>query len=109
MVKYILTLLVFIGLLSCSVQKKVERNFEGKGREMVIKYFGEPQKIIPLEDGQQQFVYVKETFIRETEIGTGSFTLDKRMSPSFIKEETYKFTIDKQGIVTETFYEKKQK
>ena len=109
MVKYFISLLVLIGLLSCSVQKKIERSFEGKGREMLIKEFGEPQKIVPLDDGQQMFIYVKETYVKETEIGTGGFTLDKRISPSFTKEETYKFTIDKQGFVTKASYEKREK
>ena len=109
MVKKIISLLILIGLLSCSVQKKIERSFEGKGRETLIKEFGEPQKIVPLEDGNQLFIYIKETFVRETEIGTGSFTLDKRISPSFIKEETYRFTIDKEGLITKVSYEKREK
>ena len=109
MVKYFISLLVLTSLLSCSVQKKIERSFEGKGREALIKEFGEPQKIVPLEDGKQLFIYVKETYVRETEISTGSFTLDKRMSPSFVKEETYKFTIDEQGFVTKASYEKREK
>ncbi|MFA9388987.1 MAG: hypothetical protein ACERKD_04240 [Prolixibacteraceae bacterium] len=87
----------------------MERSFEGEGREMVIQAFGEPMKIVNMDNGNQLFIYVKETFIHETEIGTGSFTLDKRMSPSFIKEETYRFLIDKQGVVTQVNYEKKQK
>lgn len=109
MVKYLLSLLVLTGLLSCSVQKKIERSFEGEGRELLMKEFGEPQQIIPMKNGEQVFVYVKETFVRETEIGTGAFTLDQRVSPSFVKEETYRFTIDKQGIVTKVSYEKRMK
>lgn len=109
MTKYFLVLVLFTLFSSCSVQQKIERKYEGEGRESVLKTFGEPQKIIILEGGKQIFVYVKETFVRETEIGTGDFTLDKRVSPSFTKEETYRFLIDQQGIVQNVQYEKKTK
>jgi outer membrane protein assembly factor BamE (lipoprotein component of BamABCDE complex) len=109
MVKYFLSLVMILLFSSCSIQQKVERQFEGEGREEVLKAFGEPQKVVNLDGGKQQFVYVKETFIRETEISTGDFTLDKRVSPSFVKEETYRFVIDQLGIVRDVFYEKKTK
>ena len=109
MVKYFLSLVMILLYSSCSIQQKVERQFEGEGREEVLKAFGEPQKIMNLEGGKQLFVYVKETFVRETEISTGDFTLDKRVSPSFVKEETFRFVIDQQGIVTDALYEKRTK
>ena len=102
-------IMVVMVIGSCSIQQKIDRKYEGKGRELVLQEYGEPQKIIELENGNQLFIYIKETFIRETEIGTGYFTLDKRVSPSFIKEETYRFLIDKQGIVSDAVYEKRTK
>ncbi|MBN2806721.1 MAG: hypothetical protein JXR22_08680 [Prolixibacteraceae bacterium] len=104
-----MSLLVILLFSFCSIQQKVERQFEGEGREAVLKAFGEPQKIVDLEGGKQLFVYVKETHVRATEISTGDFTLDKRVSPSFVKEETYRFVIDQQGIVTDAQYEKRTK
>lgn len=109
MIKYILFFILITGLLACSVERKLARNFEGEGREKLFQEFGEPFKIVNLENGNQRFIYIKESFIKETEIGTGRFTMDTRMSPSFIKEETYKFDIDKNGFILETYYEKKKK
>jgi hypothetical protein len=98
-----------IALASCSVQKKIEHKYNGNGRDLLLSDFGEPRKIIDLEDGNQLFLYVKETFVREAEIGTGRFTLDKRVSPSFIKEEIYRFVVDSDGIILLSEYEKRQK
>jgi len=109
MVKIVLNILVVILLVGCSVHNKISRKYERNGREVVLSEFGEPHKIIEMKDGNQLFIYVKESFIRETEIGTGGFTMDKRISPAFIKEETYRFLIDANGVVSKATYEKKIK
>ena len=109
MVKNILILLIIIAFAGCSMSKKIERKFDGEGRDLLISEFGEPQSIVELKDGSQLFIYVKETYIRETEIGTGQFTLDKRISPGFVKQETFKFIIDSNGVINSSSYEKSQK
>ena len=96
-------------LFSCSIQNKLTRKYEGEGREVLLADFGEPQKIVDLKNGKQRFIYTKETYVKETEIGTGRGTLDPKVSPAYIKEETYRFDIDQQGIVVDTSYEKRLK
>ncbi len=94
-------------LSACSVNRKISRQYEGQGRETLLSEFGEPSRVLELENGNVMFIYIKETVIKETEIGTGSFTLDPRVSPSFIKEEIYRFEIDEQGVIVDTQYEKR--
>ena len=96
-------------LLSCSVQKKLTRKYEGEGRELLLSNFGEPSKIVDLGNGFQRFIYVKEKYIHETEFSTGRTTLDPRISPGYIKEETYRFDVNLQGIVVSSSYEKRLK
>jgi len=109
MVKQIFFLLLLLVLMACSVQKKLEQKYLGFGREHVIADFGEPQKVVDLGNGIERFIYVKESYVRETEIGTGRGTLDPRISPSFIKEETWRFDIDSQGRIVSSTYEKRHK
>lgn len=101
-----LLLLVFI---SCNVQQQLERKYLGEGRELVIADFGEPQKVVDLGKDAERFIYMKESYVRETEIGTGKGTLDPRISPSFIKEEIWRFDIDSNGRVIGSTYEKRHK
>jgi len=109
MVKQIFFLLLLLVLMACSVQKKLEQKYLGFGREHVIADFGEPLKVVDLGKGIERFIYVKESYVRETEIGTGRGTLDPRISPSFIKEETWRFDIDSNGIIIGNTYEKRHK
>ncbi|HKM92220.1 MAG TPA: hypothetical protein VJY41_01075 [Prolixibacteraceae bacterium] len=101
--------LLIVLLMSCNVEKQIERKYEGEGREMVLHDFGEPQKVVDMGNGIERFIYIKETYIRETEIGIGKGTLDPRISPAFIKEETWRFDIDAKGQVVGSNYEKRQK
>lgn len=109
MVKYFLLFFVILVFCSCNVDQKISRRFDGEGRELLLREFGEPTKIIKLDNGNERFIYIKETYIRETEIGTGGFTMDPRISASFIKEETYRFEINQNGTIVDSSYEKKQK
>ena len=103
-VLYFVLLIVFMA--SCSVQSKLSRSFKGEGREKLIMEFGSPDSIIKRDDESEIYVYVTETRIRATEINTGSFTLDKRMSPSMIKVERKLFYISEDGIILACQYEK---
>lgn len=111
MIKKIAFSLLFLAVLAgCSVANKVERRYEGQGRDILFHEFGEPHKIIELKDGNQLFIYMKETYVRETTFDAGrSATLDPRVSPGFIKEETYRFTINEDGIITDANYERVNK
>ena len=108
-IRYLAFVLALLVLAACSVEKRVARKYQGEGREVLFLDFGEPHKVVDLGDGVQRFIYVKEKFVRETEIGTGRPTLDPRVSPSFIKEETWRFDINAMGEIIQTSYEKKQK
>lgn len=109
MIKKVFIVLVAFALASCSVQRKLDRNLTGMGREVLLSQLGEPMRIVDLEEGSQMFIYVKETYVRATEIGQGKASLDPRISPGFVKEETFKFLIDADGIIQKSFYEKEQK
>jgi hypothetical protein len=109
MIKQLIFLVLVSILMACSVQKKLDRKYLGAGREQLIADFGEPLKVVDLGKGIERFIYVKESYVRETEIGTGRGTLDPRISPSFIKEETWRFDIDSNGIIIGNTYEKRHK
>jgi hypothetical protein len=113
MSKRIIFLLILVCAMlffaACGPARKISKQYEGNGRDMLFADFGEPQRVLELENGNEMFIYIKETAVRETEIGTGSFTLDPRVSPSFIKEEIFRFEIDKDGVVVDTQYEKRQR
>jgi len=106
LMKNVFLIAVIVLFSSCSISKKMERHYEGSTRDLLLKEMGEPNKIVKLQDGNEQFIYEKEKFIRETPISTGSFTLDQRISPSFTKVEVFKFIIDPNGVIRSTAYEK---
>jgi hypothetical protein len=95
-----------LALLSCSPQAKLSKKYDGQGREKLLQTMGEPQQVVKMKNGNQLFVYRKETAVRETEIGTGDFTLDPRISPGFLKIEEYRFEVDSTGIIKNSTYEK---
>ncbi|MDA3881007.1 MAG: hypothetical protein PF436_11520 [Prolixibacteraceae bacterium] len=99
-------LVVLTVFAACSVSKKIERNYMGQSRAMLLYDMGEPDRIVELENGGERFFYVKEEIIRETAIGTGKTTLDPRVSPGFTKIETYRFDINEDGFIVNTGYTK---
>jgi len=107
MIKYLFLLSLLALLFSCSAPTKLSHKYEGKGVELLYKEMGSPKNIFEMDNGNRLFEYEKETFIKETEIGTGRGTLDKRISPSFIKVEMYRFEIDKKGIIVRSAYQKR--
>lgn len=107
MVKYLISGLIFVLMLACSVSGNLSRKYEGKGVELLYRELGEPKSTIDLKNGNKLFVYEKETFVKQTEIGMGRGTLDPRISPSFMKIEVSRFEVDNKGIVVKTEYEKR--
>jgi len=106
MVKNLLSILLFVLVMGCSVSSNLSKKYEGKGVELLYRDYGEPKETLNLENGNRLFVYEKETFVRQTEIGMGRGTLDPRISPSFIKVEISKFEVDNKGIIIRTEYKK---
>jgi hypothetical protein len=106
MLKICLILFVLLASISCSMTEKLSRSYNGKGVEVLYKEMGNPNKIIENDNGNKTYIYIKETFVRQTEISTGRFNLDKRMSPSFIKVELFHFEVNKDGIIQHSEYEK---
>jgi hypothetical protein len=86
---------------------KLSRKYEGKGIEVLYREFGAPKSTTVLENGNKLYVFEKETYVKETQIGTGRGTLDPRVSPSFVKVEVSRFEVDNKGIIIRTEYEKK--
>lgn len=107
MVKYLISGLILVVLIACSMSGNLSRKYVGKGVEKLYSELGEPKKTLTLENGNRLFVYEKEVYVKQTVIGTGRATLDPRVSPSFVKVEVSRYEVDKQGIVVRTEYEKR--
>lgn len=107
MTKLITFILLAFFVASCALSQQISNKYVGKGAEALFSDFGEPNEVIKTDEENRIFIYLKETYVKETTIGTGRGTLDERISPAFIKVETFKFILDKEGIIIETSYEKK--
>lgn len=107
MVKKLLLLFLIVIMVSCSVTNSLSNKYAGEGVETLYKEMGYPKTVSELDNGNKLFEYEKETLIKETEISTGRGTLDHRMSPSYIKVETYYFEVNKDGIIVRTDYKKR--
>jgi hypothetical protein len=107
MVKKLIIIFVLALMVSCSMTSKLSNKYVGRGVELLYKELGYPKTVSEMSNGNKLFEYEKETFIRQTEIGTGRGTLDPRISPSFSKVETYWFEVNKEGIIVHTNYEKR--
>jgi len=105
--KLTLLFVLFLMLGSCSMQRKLSREYIGAGVEKLYKDFGTPKTVTEVENKNKILVFEKEKFVRETVIGTGRATLDPRISPGYTKVEVFRFEIDPQGIVVWTDYQKK--
>jgi hypothetical protein len=107
MVKKLVLFFVAAFFVSCSVTTNLSQKYVGRGVEVLYKEKGTPSTVAKLDNGNKLFTYVKETIVRETEISTGRGTLDPRISPSFIKIETYCFEVNANGIIVQTDYKKR--
>lgn len=105
--KILLLLIVVVIFGSCTVKQKLSQKYVGVGVERLYKDFGASVKTTEIENKNKIIVFEKETFVKETIIGTGRTTLDPRISPAYTKVEVYRFEVDPQGIVVWTDYEKK--
>jgi hypothetical protein len=105
--RLILLFIVIIAFSSCSMQRKLSHKYVGEGVEILYRDFGVPKTTTVVENNNKILVFEKETFVKETIIGTGRTTLDPKISPAYTKVEVYRFEVDNQGIVVWTDYQKK--
>jgi hypothetical protein len=106
MQKFVIILLIVLTGISCSPQKKLARKFNGEGREVLIKQFGEPHREARFDDGKTLVVFRKEQVIRPTTVSTGRFTPDPMVSPGYLKIEEKHFILDEKGIVIQSLLKK---
>lgn len=99
-IRLLLVLLgLMIGLTGCSVQNKLNRNYKGKTQEELMLKMGRPTSVENLSGGRKINIYEKSKFLKAAPINTGQFQYDQLKSPKAIKTETYRFYINKNGVV----------
>jgi hypothetical protein len=92
-------------LVSCSVQSKLNRKYEGKTEAFLIGSMGKPAIVYMESKDRKVDVYEKKTILRKTPISTGGFKYDRFDSPQATKVETFKFSINTSGIVEKVEYD----
>jgi len=96
---------LLIGLAGCSVQSQLQRDYKGKTQEELMLQMGRPTRIETLAGGRKVNIYEKSKFLKAAAINTGQFQYDRFESPKAIKNETFKFFINAQGLVDDVKYE----
>ena len=105
MIKNILSIAAILLLFTgCSIQSKLDRQFNGKSFSEVMLVKGAPTTIENLVGGGTIRSYVKKQMLRETPINTGRFQYDRFDSPKVLKSEITSFTVDQNGKVKEISY-----
>jgi len=101
----VVILSLLIGLAGCSVQSQLQRDYKGKTQEELMLQMGRPTRIETLAGGRKVNIYEKSKFLKAAAINTGQFQYDRFESPKAIKNETFKFFINAQGLVDDVKYE----
>ncbi len=85
-------------LVSCGVQRSLQKTYVGKPQSVLSANFGYPKTI--LDHGDEK-VYVYEIIkeLKSTEISQAKLTLDPMVSPSVQKTERYYFTVKDEKII----------
>jgi len=96
---------LFIGLAGCNVQSKLNRDYKGKTKEELMLKMGRPTSVEELTGGRVINIYEKSKFLKAAPINTGQFQYDKFESPKAVKSETYRFYINKKGVIEEVKYD----
>jgi hypothetical protein len=89
---------IFISLVSCSQQKKLQKTYVGKPQSVLSKEFGYPKTIIDREN-EKVYVYEIVKEIKSTTINQGKLTLDPMVSPTVDKTQRYYFIVKDDMIV----------
>ena len=101
----IILLGLMTGLVGCSVQSKLIRNYKGKTQEELILEKGKPTSVETLSGGRKINIYAKSKYLRAAAINTGQFQYDRFESPKATKNEIYRFYINAQGVIEDVKYE----
>ena len=96
---------LIFGIVGCSTQSKLIRNYKGKPQEEVALKMGRPTHVETLDGVRKINIYEKSKFLRPAAINTGQFQYDKFESPKAVKIEVYRFFISSSGIVEDVNYE----
>ena len=102
--KFILFGLIF-GLLGCSVQSKLMRQYKGKTEKELVLGLGKPSQIEKGDGNQKIDIYVKKKALKAAMINTGAFQYDRFESPRSVKTETFKYYLNASGVVENVTYE----
>lgn len=97
--------LAVFSFVSCSVQSKLNRKYEGRTEAFLIGKLGKPSMVYQESGDKKIDVYEKKTILRKTPISTGGFKYDRFDSPQATKIETFKFKINSLGIVEKVEYD----
>lgn len=105
-IRSILILVCLIaGLVSCSVERKLTREYKGKSSEELMLQMGRPTRVEKVAGGRTVSIYEKSKFLKSAPINTGAFQYDKFESPKAIKTEVYRFFISNKGVIENVNYE----
>ena len=96
---------LMIGLVGCTVQSKLMRQYKGKSEKELVLGLGNPTKTEKVEGNQKVDIYVKKKALKAAMINTGSFQYDRFESPRSVKTETYTFYLNSSGVVENVTYD----
>jgi hypothetical protein len=94
----ILFIILLIILVSCGVQRSLQKTYVGKPMSVLSENFGYPKTVLDRGD-EKIYVYEIIKNLKSTEISQAKLTLDPMISPGFQKTERYYFTIKDEKIV----------
>jgi len=94
----IFTFIFLVTLISCGVQRSLQKAYLGKSPSVLSEKFGKPKTILDWGD-EKVYVYEIVTELKSTEISQAKLTLDPMISPMVEKTERYYFTVKDEKIV----------
>lgn len=108
--KAIIVVLIFITFVSsCSIEKKIKRQYTGKPEKFLIENFDKPVRVVET-NGKKVYLYEKKKDLKSTEISQGKLALDPMVTPRTKKTERYWFTVSDStitNVIYEEVYERK--
>jgi hypothetical protein len=94
----ILIFIFLVTLISCGVQRSLQKAYLGKSQLVLSEKFGNPKTILDYGD-EKVYVYEIVKELKSTEISQAKLTLDPMISPMVEKTERYYFTVKDEKIV----------
>ena len=90
--------ILLIALVSCGVQKSLQKAYVGKPVTVLSEKFGKPKTILEREN-EKVYVYEIVNQLKSATINQGKLSLDPMVSPMVEKTERYYFTVKDEKIV----------